>query len=114
MQRAGVAMPREDRRIVFDYAETYKAIFALCVKNAMPPLFVGAIAAITFKANDDKIVVVRFADELQGTAVTSEYSQDFLAAALVLYCRTCAIPVPKKGRKSVEVGADSVTLHIIL
>ena len=108
-------MPREDRRIVFDYAETYKAIFALCVKKEMPRLFAGAIAAITFKANDDdKSVVVRFADELQGAAATSEYSQDFLAAALVLYCRTCAIPVPKRGRKSVELGADNVTLHIIL
>jgi hypothetical protein len=114
MQTAGVAMPREDRRIVFDYAETYKALFALCVKKEMPRLFAGTIAAITFKANDDKSVVVRFADELQGTAATSEYSQDFLAAALVLYCRTCSIPVPKKAMKSVELGADSVTLHIIL
>ena len=107
-------MPREDRRIVFDYAETYKAIFALCVKKEMRRPFAGTIAAITFKANDDNSVIVRFADELQGTAATSEYSQDFLAAALVLYCRTCAIPVPKRGRKSVELGADSVTLHIIL
>ena len=107
-------MPREDRRIVFDYAETYKAIFALCLKKEMPRLFVGAIAEITYKANDGKNVVVRFADGLQGTTATTEYSQDFLAAALVLYCRTCAIPVPKRGRKSVDLGADSVTLHIVL
>jgi hypothetical protein len=113
-RQRGRPMPREDRRIIFDYAETYKAIFALCVKKEMPRLFVGGIAAIAFKANDDKIVVVRFANELQGTAATSEYSQDFLAAALVLYCRTCAIPVPKRGRKSVELGADIVTLHIVL
>ena len=36
------------------------------------------------------------------------------SAALVLYCRTCAIPVPKRGRKSVKLGADIVMLHIIL
>ena len=107
-------MPREDRRIIFDFTETYKAIFALCVKNDAPRPFAGFITAITFKTSGDKSISVRFADELKGTAATSEYSHDFLAAALLLYCRACDIPVPKKGRKSVEAGADSVTLHIIL
>jgi hypothetical protein len=43
----------------------------------MPRPFAGTITAITCKTSDDKSVVVRFADELQGTAATSEYSQDF-------------------------------------
>jgi hypothetical protein len=107
-------MPREDRRISFDYAETYKAIFTLCMHNELPRPFAGSITALNFKAEDDGCVVVRFANGLQETSVTSEYSRDFLAAALMLYCRICNIPIPKKAMKSVEPGDDSVTLHITL
>ena len=107
-------MPREDRRIIFDYAETYKAIFALCVQKELPRPFVGSITAINFKAGDDRCVVVRFANGLQGTSATSEYSRDFLAASLMVYCRTCGIPIPKRATKSVEVGWEAVTLHITL
>lgn len=107
-------MPREDRRISFDYAETYKAMFALCVQNELPRLFAGSITAINFKAGDDRCVVVRFANGLQETSATSEYSRDFLAAALMLYCRTCNIPIPKRATKSVELGGEAVTLHITL
>jgi hypothetical protein len=107
-------MPREDRRIIFDYAETHQAIVALCVQNELPRPFAGSITAVNFKAGDDKIVVVRFANGLQGTSTTSEYSRDFLAAALMRYCRTCDIPIPKKAMKSVEMGGEAVTLQITL
>ncbi len=107
-------MPREDRRIIFDYAETHKAIFALCVQKELSRPFVGSITAINFKADHDKSVVVRFSNGLQGTAATNEYSRDFLAAALLLYCRTCSIPIPKRAAKSVELDGDAVVLHITL
>jgi len=107
-------MPYEDRRISFDYVETYKAMFALCVQKGVLQPCVGSIAAINFKAGDDKSVVVRFVNGLQGAAGTREYSLDFLAAALLLYCRTCSIPVPKKAMKSVELGDERVTLHMTL
>jgi hypothetical protein len=107
-------MPREYRRILFDYTETYKAIFTLCMQNELPRPFAGSITAVNFKADDDRCVVVRFANGLQGTSATSEYSRDFLAAALMLYCRTCNIPIPKRATKSVELGDERVTLHITL
>jgi hypothetical protein len=107
-------MPREDRRISLDHAETYKAIFTLCMQNEMPRPFAGSIIALNFKAEDDRCVVVRFANGLQETSVTSEHSRDFLAAALMLYCRICNIPIPKKAMKSVDLGDERVTLHITL
>lgn len=107
-------MPREDRRIMFDFTETYKAIFAMCVQNELKRPFAGSITAISYKADDEKNVVVRFANGLDQTPATSEYSRDFLAAALMLYCRTCNIPIPKRARKSVVIGGDAVTLHIVL
>jgi hypothetical protein len=107
-------MPREDRRIVFDYTETYKAIFALCVQKELPRPLVGSITAMKFKADDDKSVIARFTNGQNGTSATREYSRDFLAAALMLYCRTCGIPLPKKAMKSVELGDEGVTLRITL
>jgi hypothetical protein len=105
-------MPREYRRISFDFTEIYKAIFALCVQKELPQPFAGSITAIGFRDGEDKDVIIRFVDGLQGTTGTSEYSRDFLAAALMLYCRTCNIPIPKKAIKSVEPGDERVTLHI--
>ena len=107
-------MPREDRRISFDFTETYKAIFTLCMQNELPRPFAGSITALNFKAEDDRCVVVRFANGLQETTATSEYSRDFLTAALIRYCQSCAIPLPKKGMKSVEPGDEGITLHITL
>jgi hypothetical protein len=105
-------MPREDRRIMFDYTETYEAIFALCAKKGLKQPIAGSITAISYKADDAKNVIVRFATGTQ--TATSEYSRDFVAAALMLHCGTHKIPIPKKAAKSVELGAQAVTLHIIL
>lgn len=107
-------MPREYRRISFDFTETYKAIFTLCMQNKLPRPFAGSITAIGFKGGEDMNVIIRFVNGLQGTTVASEYSRDFLTAALIRYCQSCAIPLPKKGMKSVEPGDEGVTLHITL
>jgi hypothetical protein len=107
-------MPREDRCIIFDYAETYKAMYTLCVQKGLPQPFVGSITALNFKTGDDKSVVVRFANGLQGMSATREFSRDFLAAALMLYCGTCNIPIPKRATKPVELGGEAVTLRITL
>jgi hypothetical protein len=104
-------MTREDRRIVFDYAETFKAIFGLCEQKGMERPVAGSIIDVNFKADDDRSVVVRFAKGPEGRPVTVEYSRDFLVAALMLYCRTCHIPVPKRAMKSVELGDGGVTLQ---
>lgn len=107
-------MPREYRRISFDFTEIYKAIFALCVQKELPQPFAGSITAIGFRDGEDKDVIIRFVAGLQGTTGTSEYSRDFLAAALIRYCQSCAIPLPKKAVKSVELGDGGLTLHVTL
>ena len=107
-------MPHENRQIIFDFSEVYKAIFALCVQKKLPPPVAGRITAIHVKGDDGQGVIISFANDLEATSATREFSRDFLAAALMLYCRSCRIPIPKKALKSVEIGADAVTLHITL
>ena len=41
-----------------------------------------------------------------------EYSRDFIAAALMVYCRGCGIPLPKKARKSVVLKGEGIILRV--
>lgn len=106
-------MPREDRRITFSYDEVYKAIFALCVQRELKKPPAGIIMAVeTSKADASKVSVRLENPLLQGPVVFLEYGMDFLAAALMLYCRTCRIPLPKTAGKSVELAQDGVVLRV--
>ena len=107
-------MPREDRRIIFTYAETYKALYALCMQKEMrrpPP---GSIVAITIDGDDDKKLTVRIENMQENTEHEVDYSRDFMAAALMLYCRSLSIPISKKASKSVEFKSEGVVLRLVI
>lgn len=105
-------MPREDRRIIFEFQETYKALYALCVQREMRKPPPGMVAAVMPKPSDPTAVIVRIENAHSNTAQDIEFTQDFLAAALMLYCRTVRIPLPKTAQKSVEMAPDSVILRV--
>lgn len=107
-------MPREDRRIVFNYDEVYKALFALCAQKEQPRPPPGTVIAVETSKADEKNVVV-FLENPQRTK-TSEvhYSRDFLAAALMMFCRANRIPLPKTASKTVELGKGDVSLRILM
>lgn len=106
-------MPREDRRIIFDYEEVYKALYSFCVQKERKKPPAGAITALAADDKDDSRIFVRYENRLDAEtkAVMVEYSRDFLAAALMVYCRGCGIPLPKKARKSVMIGETDVILR---
>lgn len=107
-------MPREDRRIIFDYSEAYKAIYALCVQKELKKPPPGVIqSAESDKENDEK-VIISLTNAQDNSAAQLEYSKDFLAAALLLYCRSQSIPVAKKGQKSVEFSGKNIILRVII
>jgi len=105
-------MPHEERRIIFDYAETYKAVYALCVQKELQKPLAGAIVAIRQDPDDERNLVFSIENNLDNSKGEREYSRDFLAAALMLYCRGLRIPLPKGAHKSVNVEQDTVTLNI--
>ncbi len=105
-------MPHEDRRIIFEFDEAYKAIYSLCVqreKKKPPP---GMITAIEQNMGDEQKLSVCIENQQEKTEVALEYTQDFLAAALMLYCRGLGIPLPKNATKSVMFGDENVTLRV--
>jgi hypothetical protein len=107
-------MPREDRRLIFDYEEVYKAIYALCSKRKMRKPPAGTLSSVAPDDDDDEQVVVLIENQHENLSKTLEYSRDFLAAALMLYCLGEGIPLPKSGTKSVLINEKKVILRVLL
>ena len=105
-------MPREDRRIYFDYEETYKALFALCIQREFKKPPAGIIKAIEVHADDSTRLTVQIDNPLEHLSNRVEYSRDFLAAALMLFCRSLGVPLPKAAQKSVEFNYGTVILRV--
>jgi hypothetical protein len=105
-------MPREDRRIYFDYEETYKALFALCIQREFKKPPAGIIKAIEVNSEDSTKLTIQIDNPLEHASHRMEYSRDFLAAALMLFCRSQSIPLPKAAQKSVEFNYGTVILRV--
>ena len=106
-------MPREDRKIIFDLVEVYKAIYALSVQKEIrkpPPGMITTIAA--HKDDPGGLVFTITNPQEKDSTKTIELTRDFLAAALMLYCRSLSIPISKKARKSVEFNGTDVILRL--
>jgi len=104
----------EDRRIIFSYEEAYKAIYSLCTQKEMKKPPPGAITSITAAPEDDNKLKVRIDNMQDNSGRDIEYSRDFLAAALMLFCRSQSVPIPKKANKSVELKTDGVILRMTI
>ena len=105
-------MPREDRRIHFEPDEVYKAIYSLCAQKDRKKPPPGEVKSVEQDEKDPNVIYVHIANPLEKTAVKEEYSRDFLAAALMVFCRGVGIPLPKKARKSVIISDGAVMLRV--
>jgi len=105
-------MPSEDRRIIFTFDEAYKAIFSLCIQKNMKKPPAGAIIKIEKADKDENVINIFLKNEAEWEGTRKvEFSLDFMAAALMLYCRGCGIPIPRMARKSVVLGQENIILR---
>ncbi len=105
-------MPREDRRIIFSYDEVYKAVYALSAQKQMPKPPPGAVTKVSEKESDATQIVLNLENPAQKTEEVREYGRDFLAAALMVFCRGAGIPLPKSAQKSVMILDGEVILRV--
>lgn len=105
-------MPKEDRRIIFSKDEVYNAIYALSVQKQMKKPPAGAVKAVAESKDDDKQIVIDLENPADNAKARVEYSRDFLAAALMMFCRGAGIPLPKSARKSVMIADGDVILRV--
>lgn len=107
-------MPREDRQLIFDYDEVYQALRVLCAKSDKEEPVEGALMEVRVHKDDKQRILLKVVNHKKNLSQDLEYSLDFLAAALMLYCRENYIPLPKDARKLVQVSDHSVTLRIMI
>ncbi len=107
-------MPSEDRRIMFSNDEVYKALYALCIQKQLKIPPAGQVVAIIEDSADTNKIYMDLENPQETTAARCEYSRDFLAAALMLFCRGCGIPLPKTAKKSVMINDSRVILRVII
>lgn len=107
-------MPTEDRRIIFNNEEIYKSIYALAAQKQDPKPPVGEIVGLKVDPDDPNRIHIKIDNVLDEKAPAKdvEYSRDFLAAALMLFCRGLGIPLPKSAKKSVLIKDDKVMLRV--
>jgi hypothetical protein len=108
-------MPREDRRIIFDMSETYQAIYKLSFKQeGVKRISVGAIVKIEEDGIDPNKLNFFIENPQDGTKTMETYTRDFVAAALMMFCRGLGIPLPKKASKAVVIDKNSLILRVIV
>jgi hypothetical protein len=105
-------MPREDRRIHFSNDELYKAIYAMCMQKQIKTPPPGQIINIAPNEMMPTLTVLHLRNPQDQSEATLEYSQDFIAAALMLFCRGCSIPLPKTASKSVAINEGQIILRV--
>lgn len=106
-------MPREDRRIFFSNDEVYKAVFALCTQKQLKKPPIGIVMNITEEEKAEAAMIfLDIQNPHEQTGAKVEYSRDFIAAALMLFCRGCGIPLPKSAKKSVMVIEGQLVLRV--
>jgi hypothetical protein len=98
----------EERSVNFDAAELLRAVeIASRVAEALG-LRPGEASSVEFQPAEQ---LVKFSSPERphlGRSITAEA----LAALLVAYCTRIGVPLPRKGQKHLDIGANGVTLRI--
>ncbi len=105
-------MPREDRRIVFSNEEVYKAIYSLSTQQQLPKPPAGILKSVEQSTVDKNIYEIKLENPAQDVNETREYGSDFIAAALMMFCRGAGIPLPRSAQKSVMIRDGEVILRV--
>lgn len=103
-------MPKEDRRLIFKNEEVYQAVYALCKQKEMPVLPPGHIVSVVEKRRG--LMEIRMINPAENQEEKLEYTSDFMAAALMLFCKGSGIPLPKTASKSIMLKDGRVILRV--
>lgn len=106
-------MPHEDRTLIFDFDEAKTAIAELCAKQDIQEVDLnGYIQKLSNPDGDKSRITFQFKDDATKQEHKEEYSRDFVAAALMMYCKKIGIPLPQKGEKFITFDGDTLRLRI--
>ncbi len=108
-------MPREDRRIIFDMTETYQALYKLSLKQEnAPKMIAGMIKKIEEDGLDANKINIFLENPQDGEKKMVTFSRDFIAAALMMFCRGAGIPMMRRAHKTVIIREGEMILRIVV
>ncbi len=104
-------MPSEIRRLIFNSEELIEAIqeYREISKAKLPP---GMIVSCTPTSDPEVTVHLEIFDQRRDETSAVDLAPEVIAAALLHYCITHRIPMPRQAEKSIQVHGDEVTLSI--
>lgn len=101
-------MPKELRKLVFTRDELQAAAVAFCYREGMK-LPKGMLQSIAF---EDEHAVLNFSVISEKGPSRIRLTRDQVAAAIIRYCRSLRIPIPRLAQKIVNPDGDGIALLI--
>ena len=102
-------MPAETRKIVFSTDELQAALVNYALRSEMR-LPNANIERVTVGQEEGLNAVLEFSPLEDNNPRVVEFSEAHVAAAIILFCRTQEVPLPRDSRKVVVPEADSVAM----
>ena len=106
-------MPTEFRRVVFPNQELRQALSEYDAPER-EPMPAGDIVAVAILEKPAGTVQVTLLDTTQNVTFTANFTASHIAAALIRYCITHKVPIPKHSRKSLRLMGDNRALDIVV
>jgi hypothetical protein len=101
----------ENRRLQFPLDTLVDALIELENKQGHWPAKATVVGASIDNSGDDNAGVILSVHRPEGGEVSERrYSLPMIAAAIVNYCLTMRVPIPRNSTKSIQVLEDSVAL----
>ena len=104
-------MPSEVRLIAFSDDEIREAITEFDAASSKPMLR-GRVTTLHIRKKPQVYAIVEVetagGEEIDSVDLTSSY----LAAALISFCKTTRIPLPRKAEKELDVVGDQLVLRL--
>lgn len=103
----------ETRRLQFPLDTLVDALIELEDKQGHWPSKATVVGASIDNSGDADAGVILSIHRMEGDAVTERrYSLSRVAAAMVNYCVTMRVPIPRNSSKSIQILGDSVALML--
>ncbi len=104
-------MPEELRKILFPKEEVQAAVVDYCLRSKIP-LPDKNIDVLEVCADPEAMVVLKYADTGPEETDEVELSRDQVAAALIRYCSSINVPLPRGAQKVLQPSDDGISLLI--
>jgi hypothetical protein len=110
-------MPVEERFITFNIEEVYQSVKMRCVREKLPQPLDGTPVRIELEEQnvpEHVIINIHVKKTEDGPVEKIPFERTFFAMALVFFCQGSGIPLPAKGKKTLNIQPDKIIMKVEL